>query len=99
MDRQLQFSGSACKFLETVQFDFGKVFRSGVPYLSRPEEVEIRKTKFPGQAQSSSGIKLVPGDPKLDFYTSVKEKIVSWKEGPKVRYKIIEGLRRQLESL
>jgi len=86
MDRQLQFSGSACKFLETVQFDFGKVFRSGVPYLSRPEEIEIRKSKSPGQAQLSSAIELMPGDPKLDFYNSVKEKVVRWKEGPKVRW-------------
>jgi len=88
MDRQLQFSGSACKFLETVQFDFGKVFRSGVPYLSRPEELEIWNSKLPGQTQSSSVIELMPGDPKLEFYNSVKQKVIGWKETPKVRFKI-----------
>ena len=84
MDRQLQFSGSACKFLETVQFDFGKVFRSGIPYISRLEEAEIRKTKLPGQAQLSNIIELIPGDPKLDFYNFVKEKVTRWKDTPKV---------------
>ena len=43
MDRRFEFSSSACDFLHKNNFDFGKVFNSGVPYLSREEEAELRK--------------------------------------------------------
>ena len=83
MDRQIRFSGDACKFLNGNGFDFGKVFRLGVPYLSRAEEADLRATKGSGQNEEPSDILLKLGDPSFNFYQDVKGKIKDWIEDPK----------------
>ncbi|KAG9247249.1 ribonuclease H-like domain-containing protein [Calycina marina] len=83
MDRNLQFSGEACKFLASVKFDFGKVFKLGVTYLSRREENDIKATKTPGlKQQQSKHIILNPGSEELGFYYSVRDQVLNWIEKP-----------------
>lgn len=80
MDRRFEFSSSACDFLIKNNFDFGKVFSSGVPYLSRHEEKEIRKREAgrADQNQKIPDIALAPGSPELDFYRAARATISTW---------------------
>lgn len=70
MDRRFEFSSSACDFLRKNNFDFGKVFNGGIPYLSRQEETEIRQREAEriDRDYRVPDIVLVPGSPELDFY-------------------------------
>lgn len=85
MDRRFEFSSSACDFLNKNNFDFGKVFSSGVPYLSRHEEVEIRKKEAERADRDSkiSDIILQPGSPELTFYRAARATISTWVNDPK----------------
>ncbi|TAQ85737.1 hypothetical protein B7494_g5940 [Chlorociboria aeruginascens] len=42
IERKFSFSSSACEFLYRNGFNFGKIFSSGIPYLSKEEENETR---------------------------------------------------------
>ena len=85
MDRRFEFSTSACEFLHKNNFDFGKVFSAGVPYLSRQEEEEIRKREAERSDRDSkiADIVLAPGSPELDFYRKSRAIISNWVNDPK----------------
>lgn len=55
MQRTIRFNSSSCDFLQKNGFDFGKIFKSGVPYLSRAEEAELR-SEFEKRAERNSKI-------------------------------------------
>lgn len=76
MDRQFMFSSSACKFLNENHFDFGKVFRSGVPYLSRVEEQIIRDKS--AVVTEIADIQLSPGSAEHNFYRYARSIIAPW---------------------
>jgi poly(A)-specific ribonuclease len=85
MDRRFEFSSSACDFLNKNSFDFGKVFSSGVPYLSRHEEKEIRKRESErlDRDHEIPDIPLAPGSPELEFYRNARTSISAWIKDPK----------------
>jgi len=81
IDRRFTFSSSACDFLQRNSFDFGKVFSSGIPYLSQEEEARAR-TQFNHRAEQTLKIPdvVIPlNDPEaLDFYRLSRKKISDW---------------------
>lgn len=88
LERNFEFSASACGFLYKNKFDFGKVFSQGVPYLSRYEEAGIRKREEQRANQTATipDVVLNPGSPELEFYRAARTKISTWVHDPKVRY-------------
>lgn len=85
IDRRIVFSSSATDFLQREGFDFGKVFRSGVPYMSIEEESEARKN-YQHRINSTSSIPDViisPSDVEaLGFYRSARATINRWIKAP-----------------
>ena len=89
LDRQFAFSSSACTFLKEHKFDFGQVFSTGVPYLSREEEQEVREQLAKREAQNAakSDIIMSPTDREaLEFYRGARKKILAWTNDPKVLF-------------
>lgn len=86
LERNTVFATSACDFLSKNGFDFGKVFRTGVTYLSREEEEEVRE-EYNQRADKNSKIPeiIIPlDDPAtLDFYRNSRQTISSWIKSPK----------------
>lgn len=87
LNRDFTFSSSASEFLARNGFDFGKVFRDGVPYLSRDEEMEMleeykqredRKAKMPDLVIATDDHK------NLDFLRSARKTVAAWINDPKV---------------
>lgn len=81
MDRSFTFSSSACDFLKGNNFDFGKVFTGGIPYLSRDEETSLRTLETSRLAKQSSipDVVIPTNEPTtLEFYRSARSKISSW---------------------
>ncbi|KAH6664872.1 ribonuclease H-like domain-containing protein [Halenospora varia] len=83
LERTFSFSSSACDFLQKNHFDFGKMFKHGVPYLSRKEEDELRE-EYMGRASRNSKIPDVVvsmSDPNaLAFQRSSRDTIKAWIE-------------------
>ena len=78
IDRQFKFSSSACKFLKENDFDFGKMFKSGVPYLSRKEEVDLRAKQQSGAVIAD--VSLLSGTTEFTFYRRAKNIVKEWVE-------------------
>ncbi|KAH8595038.1 ribonuclease H-like domain-containing protein [Bisporella sp. PMI_857] len=83
MDRQMKFSGEACKFLALERFDFGKVFSCGVTYLSRVEEAGLRQSKAPGRNEKRRDIEFALRDPGYVFYEKLRDTITAWAKDAK----------------
>jgi poly(A)-specific ribonuclease len=87
LDRVFSFSSSACDFLAKNNFEFGRVFSDGVPYMSRDEEYECRE-EFNQRADKNSKLEMITiasGDSAtLEFYRGVRRIISTWKKAPKV---------------
>lgn len=87
LERTFQFSSSACDFLSRNSFDFGKVFREGIPYLSREEEDSIRE-EYNNRNDKTAKIPdvVIPANEPttLDFYRSARQAISEWVKDPKV---------------
>ncbi|KAH7348346.1 ribonuclease H-like domain-containing protein [Rhexocercosporidium sp. MPI-PUGE-AT-0058] len=85
LDRTFTFSTSACDFLNKNGFDFGKVFREGVPYLSRDEEEE-RRAEHSQRANKNASIPDIvigPEDlPTLEFSRLARKTIKDWFNDP-----------------
>jgi poly(A)-specific ribonuclease len=78
MDRRFSFSSSACSFLMKNSFDFGKVFDSGIPYLSRREQLDLKKQLEKYSVKNIPDIALKPGSPELTFYRRARSIIDPW---------------------
>ncbi|KAF4624877.1 hypothetical protein G7Y89_g13293 [Cudoniella acicularis] len=89
LERTFSFSSSACDFLQKNRFDFGQVFKSGVPYLSKREEDETRE-EYMNRADRNSKIPDVvvsASDPvALEFYRNARKTINAWVNDPKPAY-------------
>ncbi len=87
LDRTFTFSTSACDFLSKNGFDFGKVFKDGIPYLSRDEEVE-RREEYAERANKNKkipNIVIAPEDSAtLEFTRLARKTISTWAKDPKV---------------
>jgi poly(A)-specific ribonuclease len=87
LERTFQFSSSACDFLAKNSFDFGKVFREGIPYLSRKEE-DVMREEFNSRINKQASIPdvIIPtNEPTtLDFYDTSRQTISEWTKDPKV---------------
>ncbi|CZT07489.1 hypothetical protein WAI453_013645 [Rhynchosporium graminicola] len=86
LDRNFTFSTSACDFLKKNGFDFGKVFREGVPYLSRDEEDERREENSQRAKKNASipDILVRPEDlSTIQFNRDARKTIKDWFEDPK----------------
>ncbi|KAK6582251.1 hypothetical protein PZA11_004659 [Diplocarpon coronariae] len=81
LDRTFTFSTSACDFLSKNSFDFGKVFKEGVPYLSRDEEDE-RREEYAQRAMKNARIPDIIISPEdvstLEFSRSTRKTIAAW---------------------
>lgn len=81
LDRQFTFSTSACDFLNKNSFDFGKVFREGVPYLSRDEEDE-RREEYAQRASKNAKIPdiVIAADDMstIEFSRAARKTISDW---------------------
>jgi poly(A)-specific ribonuclease len=81
LDRKFSFSSSACDFLNGCGFDFGKVFSTGVPYLSGKEEAELLE-EFERRSEKNKKIPdiTIPlSDSKaLEFYENARLRIRGW---------------------
>lgn len=87
IERRIIFSSSASDFLQREGFDFGKVFRSGIPYMSLDEEVEARERFLQKTDRNSSipDVVISPGDPEaLNFYRNARSTISNWIKAPAV---------------
>ncbi len=87
LERVFSFSGISSGFLHSKQFDFGKVFTHGIPYLSRDEEAACRE-EFKQWADNSAKLPYVPiplDEPKtLAFYNRARQTIHDWRRHPTV---------------
>ncbi|RDL34454.1 Ribonuclease H-like protein [Venustampulla echinocandica] len=86
LDRKLTFSSSSCDFLLKNRFDFGKVFTSGVPYLSQREEAMVREEYMDRQERNSTipDISISPYDmAAAAFYRDARNTIKTWADNPK----------------
>ncbi|KAH7419618.1 ribonuclease H-like domain-containing protein [Cadophora sp. MPI-SDFR-AT-0126] len=86
LDRTFTFSTSACDFLTKNGFDFGKVFREGVPYLSRDEEDERRAEYLQRPKKNASIPDIVVGPEDLstiEFSRLARKTIKDWVNDPK----------------
>ncbi|KAH9210741.1 ribonuclease H-like domain-containing protein [Leptodontidium sp. 2 PMI_412] len=85
LDRTFTFSTSACDFLNKNGFDFGKVFREGVPYLSRDEEEE-RRAEYSQRANKNASIPDIVVGPEdlstLEFSRLARKTIKDWFNDP-----------------
>ncbi|RDW59480.1 hypothetical protein BP6252_12567 [Coleophoma cylindrospora] len=80
IDRKFSFSSSACDFLLKNNFDFGKIFEKGIPYLSRHEEQDARE-RFVDRVNGSKrgDIIIQPSEPEtLNFYRNARKTIGDW---------------------
>ncbi|KAL3424991.1 caf1 family ribonuclease [Phlyctema vagabunda] len=80
IDRKFGFSSSACDFLLKNHFDFGQVFNSGVPYLSREEEKYAREQyQIINGLNKRDDIVISLSEPQtLDFYRNARKTITAW---------------------
>ncbi|KHJ32627.1 putative caf1 family ribonuclease [Erysiphe necator] len=89
LQRTIRFNSSSCDFLHSNGFDFGKVFRTGVPYLSRAEESELR-SEFELRAERNSKIPdliIEDADKKAsEFCDYIRNTITDWLEKPVQKY-------------
>lgn len=87
LERVFKFSSSACDFLAKNAFDFGKIFKEGVPYLSREEEHDIRD-EFDKRSDKNAKIPdlIIPLDDTatLEFYRHARKDIAAWVANEKV---------------
>ncbi|KAG4430903.1 hypothetical protein IFR05_013615 [Cadophora sp. M221] len=85
LDRTFTFSTSACDFLNKNGFDFGKVFKEGVPYLSRDEEEE-RRAEHSQRANKNASIPDIVVGPDdlstLEFSRLARKTIKDWFSDP-----------------
>ncbi|CAD6505427.1 BgTH12-00918 [Blumeria graminis f. sp. triticale] len=101
LQRIIRFSSSACDFLLKNGFDFGKVFRAGIPYLSRDEEAELTLENNQ-RAERTSKIPdlLIKAEdtPALEFYNTTRQTIKNWVEKPKQNFANIGGETEKLSG-
>lgn len=87
LDRQFTFSTSACDFLSKNGFDFGKVFKEGIPYLSRDEEDE-RREEYVQRAVKNAAIPdlVIPLEDAttINFIRNARKTIAAWAKDNKV---------------
>jgi poly(A)-specific ribonuclease len=92
LERVFSFSSSACDFLSKNNFEFGKVFTHGVPYLSREEEGE-RRDEYNQRADKNAKIPdiIIAADDSatLEFYRGARRSISTWAKNPKVCYSFV----------
>lgn len=87
MERTFSFSSSACDFLTKNHFDFGKVFKEGVPYLSREEEEVLReqeKSRLDKQSKIPDVVIPANEPTTLEFYRAARQKLSAWVKDKKV---------------
>lgn len=88
-ERNIVFQSSAADFLKGQGFDFGKVFSSGVYYLSHAEEEETRRRFRQRIDQQASNARPViqPGDTNaLEFCRHARKTISDWVNAEKVQF-------------
>lgn len=87
LERTFSFSSSACEFLKGNGFDFGKIFATGVPYLSQHEEYDLRE-EFRLRVDKNTKIPdvVVPLDEPatLEFFRNARKTIADWVKDPEV---------------
>ncbi|RKF64711.1 Poly-specific ribonuclease PARN [Erysiphe neolycopersici] len=85
LQRTIRFNSSSCDFLQKNGFDFGRLFRSGVPYLSRAEDFELR-SEYEQRAERNSKIPdlfIEDEDKKaLEFCDYTRKSIIDWLNKP-----------------
>jgi poly(A)-specific ribonuclease len=87
LNRDFTFSSSASEFLSRNGFDFGKVFRDGVPYLSRDEEIEMLeeyKHREDRKANMPDVVIATDDHRTLSFLRSARRTVAAWINNPKV---------------
>lgn len=87
LNRDFTFSSSASEFLSRNGFDFGKVFRDGVPYLSRDEEAELLEEykKREERKANMPDVIIATDDRKtLNFVRTARQTVNDWLLDPKV---------------
>lgn len=101
LNRDFTFSSSAAEFLAKNGFDFGKVFRDGVPYLSRDEEIEMLeeyKQREEKKANMPDVIIATDDYKNLNFLRSSRKTVAAWVNDPKVRSVLIYNVARLIVS-
>ncbi|KAE8454123.1 hypothetical protein EG329_005047 [Mollisiaceae sp. DMI_Dod_QoI] len=86
LNRDFTFSSSASGFLAKNGFDFGKVFKEGVPYLSRNEEigrVKEYKQRADWTNQIPDIIVTAEDHNTMDFLQSARLTVTAWLTDPK----------------
>ncbi|KAG9237194.1 ribonuclease H-like domain-containing protein [Amylocarpus encephaloides] len=103
LDRDFCFASSACDFLVRNHFDFGRLFTSGVTYLSKDEERKLRE-EYKERTTRGSTIPDIPvavtDHEVLQFYRKARRTITEWVESPKptVNYVNIGSAIEQLSG-
>ncbi|TVY41998.1 Poly(A)-specific ribonuclease [Lachnellula subtilissima] len=86
LERNFTFSTSACDFLTKNHFDFGRMFREGIPYLSQREQrdVEEEYDQRENRAANIPDITIPPSDTaNLKFVRQARQDITAWSTNPK----------------
>jgi poly(A)-specific ribonuclease len=86
LERNFTFSSSACDFLRKNNFDFGRIFEQGVPYLSQKEqrELEAEHRERADRAANIPEITVPANDAaNLQFVRNAREEIAQWLANPK----------------
>lgn len=95
LERNFTFSSSACDFLRKNNFDFGRIFTDGVPYLSRREkrDVELDYSLRESRNANIPDISVSANDTtNLEFVRNARKTIAYWISHPKVRHHCCAGL-------
>jgi poly(A)-specific ribonuclease len=84
-DRDITFDSNATSFLVREGFDIGKIFTSGVPYLSYVEEGEgLHRYRARTGDERSKKVQPPATIEALDFLKHARATILDWINNPKV---------------
>ncbi|TVY60758.1 Uncharacterized protein LSUE1_G008322 [Lachnellula suecica] len=86
LERNFTFSSSACDFLRKNNFDFGRMFTHGVPYLSQleQEDLEVEHSLRNDRAANIPDISVPANDAfNLEFVRKARKEIAAWFNNPK----------------
>jgi len=97
LERNFTFSTSACDFLTKNHFDFGRMFREGIPYLSQREQRDVEEDydQRENRVASIPDITIPPSDTtNLTFVRQARQDITAWSTNPKVGFgKILRRIK------
>ncbi|EPE28802.1 Ribonuclease H-like protein [Glarea lozoyensis ATCC 20868] len=92
LERDFTFSSSACEFLLKNDFNFGTLFKSGVPYLSRTEE-DVHREEYQARTSRTSTIPdlIIPASDttNLTFYRKARSTISEWINSSKPEFDFV----------